>query len=98
MDVFVAEVDAVELQGQDFPEEIVMIPAQVDDLGAVLLGFLEDEAEEPGVLDGPLSPFLEVPAVDDVAIHDEFFAVDVTEEMIHLTDFAIVRGQGGHPR
>ena len=37
----------------------------------------------------PLPPFFEVPAINDVAIHDELVTVDVTEEVVYLADFAI---------
>ena len=37
---------------------------------------------------GPTAPALELPAVDDVAVEDEFFAAHVTEKMVHLGGFA----------
>jgi len=51
--------------------------------------FLEDDADEAGVGFGPTAAALEGPAVDDVAVQDEFFAADVAQKMIHFRGFAL---------
>ena len=89
VDVFVAKVNFVELQGQNLPEEVIVVAPQVDDFSAVLLGFFEDEPEKASVFDIPPAPFFKVPAIDDIAIHDELVTMDMAEEVIDLTNFAI---------
>ena len=65
-----------------------MVAADVDDLGAALLEHLEDGADETGVGVGPAAGAAQLPAIDDVAVEDEFFAADVFEEVVDLGDAA----------
>jgi hypothetical protein len=37
---------------------------------------------------GPTAAALELPAVDDVAVEDEFLATHMAEKMVHLGGFA----------
>jgi hypothetical protein len=93
VDVFVAKMDAVELKRKDFPEEVVMIAPQVDDFRAVLFRFFQNDPDEAGVFRTPLAPFFQVPSIDNVPIHDEFFALDVAEEVIDLVYFAVCKAK-----
>ena len=91
--IFVYNAEFAEVQWQEAGEDVVMIAAHVDDLGAVFLDFLEDESNKAGVFFGP-APFAgEAPAVNDIAIEDDALAMGVFHEMIHLINFAIQGAQ-----
>ena len=70
-------------------ENIVVVSAEVDDLGIALLQFLEDDADEARVSLSPLTGAFELPSVDDVTVEDKFLAADVTEEVVYFLYFAI---------
>jgi hypothetical protein len=53
------------------------------------LQFLEDDADEARVRLLPTAAALKLPAVDDVAIEDEFLAAHVTEKVIYLERLAL---------
>ena len=68
---------------------IVVVSAEVDDLGIALLQFLEDDADEARVSLSQLTGAFELPSVDDVTVEDKFLAADVTEEVVYFLYFAI---------
>lgn len=66
--IFVDNAEFAEVQREEAGEDVVMIAAHVNDLGAVFLDLFEDESNKPGVFFGP-APFAgEAPAVNDIAI------------------------------
>ena len=93
MDVFVDDLQIAEKKRQEFGQNVVVITAQVDDFGASLFDLLENETDETGMLVSPASAAGETPAVDDVTIEHEFFAVGVLEEVVYLINFAIEGSQ-----
>ena len=91
--IFVYNAEFAEVKRQEAGEDVIMIAAHVNDLGAVFFDFFEDESNKPGVFFGP-APFAgETPAVNDIAIEDEPLAMGMFHEMIHLINFAIQGAQ-----
>ena len=88
MDVVFDDGKVFECEREKRAEHIVVIAAEVNDLGVTLLKFLQDDADEAGVCLGPLPGAFELPAIDDVAVEDEFLAADMTEEVIYFIDLA----------
>src|ERR1022692_780153 len=50
---------------------------------------LQHDSDEVGVRLRPLPVSPQLPAVDDVAVQDEFLAADVPEKVVHLGDLGI---------
>jgi hypothetical protein len=55
-----------------------VIAPHIHDLGVAFLQFLEHDADETRVRFGPVAAAPELPAVDDVAVEDQFVAADVS--------------------
>ena len=87
MDVLFDNREIFKIKRQELREDVVVIAAEVDDLRVFFLEFFQYDADEARVGFGPTAPALELPAVDDVAVEDEFFAAHVTEKMVHLGGF-----------
>ena len=66
-----------------------MVAAHVDDFGVFFFQFFENDADEARVRFLPTAAALKLPAVDDVAVENEFLAAHVTEEVIYLDRLAL---------
>lgn len=93
VDVLVDDFEFTEEERQEAGEHIVVIATEIHDFSAALFEFFKDKADEAGVLLSPASFAREAPAVDDVAIENELFAMSVFEEVVHLVDFTIEGAQ-----
>ncbi len=58
MHVVLDDVQVLEGDGQKLGQHVVVVAAQVDDLGAALLHFFQDDADEAGVGVGPVAGLL----------------------------------------
>jgi hypothetical protein len=71
-------------KGHDLVQKIIVVPSQIDDLGVILCEPLHDKLEEAGVFAFPASGFLELPAVNDVAVEDKGIAGMGFKELHHF--------------
>ncbi len=76
VDVFFGEADFSEGEGEEAFEDFIVVAAKVDDLGFLFFRHLEDFADDAAVAGEPFGAAFEGPAIDDVAVKDEFFATD----------------------
>jgi hypothetical protein len=67
-------------EGEYFIEEIVVIPAQVNDSGLILVHVFHQDAEKLGVFLFPYSRFFELPAINNVTVEDEGIAAMLTKK------------------
>ena len=89
MDILLDDSQVLEIEGEERGEDVVVITAQIHDLGVAFLQFLEHDAHEARVRLRPVAGTGQLPAVDDVAIEDQSFAARVTKKVIHLVDLAV---------
>ena len=90
VDVFLGQLDAVEGDRDQVADEVVVVAAQVDDLGAVLLRHLHDAAEDGGVGGRPVVLATQRPEVDDVAVQDQLVAADAAEHIEELAGLRVL--------
>ena len=76
-------------------EKVVVVSTDVNDFGPAVLHHLHENLEEAGMCGLPAArPVLaDVPAVDDVAVEEEPFAVDAAQETADLLDFGVGSSQ-----
>jgi len=88
--VLFGELDAVEAQRDQAADEVIVVAAQVDHAGAVLLGHLQDAADDGGVGRAPVVLALQGPEIDDVTVQDELVATDAAEHLEELAGLGVL--------
>src|ERR1039457_4387829 len=87
--VLVGDQQVLEFKREELGEDVVVVSPEVHDLRVPLLEHLQHDSDEVGVRLRPLPVSPQLPAVDDVAVQDEFLAADVPEKVVHLGDLGI---------
>src|SRR3546814_21172380 len=80
VDRLAADLDPAEIEAGERLDHLVMIAGDIDDAGAALRA-LQHAPDDVIMLGRPEMPFLEAPAVDDVADQIERLAIDMVEEI-----------------
>ena len=94
MNMAIGDFEFTECERKESIENVVVITTKVDDLDTFLVDFLQDEANETGVLVRPsIAAPAKRPTVNDVAIENDLGGVGVFEEVVDLVDLAIGRSQ-----
>jgi hypothetical protein len=65
-------------------QKVIMITAEVVDLGVVFFNHFEHSVKKTGVLPLPGAGLSQLPAVDDVSVEDEVFTSILLEKPCHL--------------
>ena len=68
VEIAVNDFEAAEAQGEEAVEDIIVVAAQVNDLGFLFFNFFEDETDKARVPFVPAAASIERPSINDVAI------------------------------
>lgn len=89
VEIAVNDFEAAEAQGEKAVEDVIVVAAEVNDLGFLFFNFFEDETDKARVPFVPTAAAIERPSINDVAIEDEVLAGGVFEEMVDLLDLTV---------
>ena len=93
MDVLIHQRQTGELERKKFFEDVIVVAAQINDLGAFLLHLLEHRADEMRVLRRPASGTLQRPHVNDVAVEHQLFTFAVADQMRRLHGLGVCHAE-----
>ena len=87
--VLVDDAQPGQLEWQKAVEDVIVVAAHVDHLGALLLHLLQQRADEMRVLMPPAAGGSQSPRIDDVAIQDDLIAHAVAQKVSGLDRLGI---------